>query len=93
MVPRAASGIRRVTLSVGSYVYTSEIWRESESSWTLIKVQVHDVDIADEIDFHGTSCMGVLKQAETVAREILSLKGHPLDDGARPGDPRQSPRR
>lgn len=93
MVPRAASGIRRVTLSVGSHLYTSEIWRESETNWALLKVQVRDVGIADAIDFHGNSCMEVLRQAEVVAREMISLKGSPVDEGARPGDPRQSPRR
>jgi hypothetical protein len=77
MVPRPASGIRRVTLSVGGYAYTSEVWRESETSWTLLKVHVHKIGVIGSIDFHGVSCLEVLRQGEVVALEIISLSvGH-----------------
>ncbi|OEZ02429.1 hypothetical protein BIY45_01100 [Stenotrophomonas sp. BIIR7] len=73
---QAASEIRRVTLSVGKHVYTSEIWRESEGSWALLKVQVHGVGVAEAIGFHGTSCLQVLQRAEGVAVELIARESH-----------------
>ena len=74
MVPRPTSGIRRVTLSIARHAYTSEIWRESETSWVLLKVEVHRIGVVGSIDFHGRSCLEVLQQGEAVALEIISRR-------------------
>ncbi len=83
MAPRPASGIRRVTLSVGRHVYTSEIWRETEISWVLLKVQVRRVGVVGGIEFHRTSCLEVLRRAEAVAMEIISFEVKGLNDETR----------
>ncbi len=89
MAPRPASSIRRVTLSVGRHIYTSEILRERETSWALLKVQVHRVGVVGGIEFHGSSCLEVLRRAEVVAMEIISLEVKDLDDKTRLSHPDQ----
>ena len=73
-------GLRRVTLSIGRYSYTCELVRESDTSWKLQKVQVHNVGVVGHIDFHAGSCLAALQQGEIVANEIIVSAGAKLPD-------------
>ncbi len=75
-------GLRRVTLSLGRYSYTCELVRESDTSWKLQKVEVHNVGVAGHIDFHADSCLAALQQGENVANDIIAAAG------AKPPDPK-----
>lgn len=75
-------GLRRVTLSIGRYSYTCELVRESDTSWKLQKVQVHNVGVVGHIDFHADSCLAALQHGEIVANEIIAAAG------AKPPDPK-----
>ncbi|RRU06410.1 hypothetical protein EGJ34_17165 [Stenotrophomonas sp. 278] len=77
-------GLRRVTLSIGRYSYTCELVRESDTSWRLQKVQVHNVAVVGHIDFHAGSCLAALQQGELVANEIIASAG------AKPSDPKMN---
>ena len=68
-------GLRRVTLSIGRYSYTCELVRESDTSWKLHKVQVHNVGVVGHIGFHAGSCLAALQQGELVANEIIASAG------------------
>ena len=77
MASRHPSGIKRVTLCIGRHVYTSEVCQESESSWILLRVDVHKVGVAGSIDFHGKSCIEVLRQGESLALEMIAASQSP----------------
>lgn len=68
-------GLRRVTLSIGRYAYTCELLRESETSWKLRKVEVHNVGVVGQIHFKAGSCLEALQQGEIVANEIIAAAG------------------
>jgi len=63
------------------------MWRETETSWALLKVQVHRVGVVGGIEFHGTSCLEVLRRAEAIAMEIISFEVKDLDDETRLSHP------
>ncbi|MBA2130381.1 hypothetical protein EF148_13235 [Stenotrophomonas maltophilia] len=58
---KPAKDLRRVTLSVGEHVYTSEIWRISESRWVLLAVEVHGVGERSDLGIKAPSCLKVLE--------------------------------
>ena len=62
----------RVTLSVGEHVYTSEIWRLSESRWVLLAVEVHGVGGRSDLSIKASSCLHALDAGERIASEILN---------------------
>jgi len=47
--------LERGTLSVGEHVYTSEIWRLSESRWVLLAVEVHGVGGRSDLSIKASS--------------------------------------
>lgn len=69
---KRARDLRRVTLSVGKHVYTSEIWRHSESCWVLLAVEVHGVGGRSTLGIEAPSCLQVLEAGERIASEILN---------------------
>lgn len=73
---KPAKDLRRVTLSLGERVYTSEIWRLSESRWVLLAVEVHGVGGRSGLGIKAPSCLQVLEAGERIASEILD---HPSD--------------
>ncbi len=73
---KPAKDLRRVTLSLGEHVYTSEIWRLSESRWVLLAVEVHGVGGRSGLGIKAPSRLQVLEAGERIASEILD---HPSD--------------
>jgi len=61
-----------VALSVDGYNYSAELWRSSETDWTLLSVKVGTV-VAEQINWRASSCLGALTAAEALAKQIVAI--------------------
>lgn len=60
-----------VALSVDGYSYSAELWRNSETDWTLLSVKVGTV-VAESLNWRASSCLGALTVAEALAKQIVA---------------------
>ena len=60
-----------VALSVDGYSYSAELWRSSETDWTLLSVKVGPV-VAESLNWRASSCLDALTAAEALAKQIVA---------------------
>lgn len=59
-----------VRLSVDGYSYTAELWRASDTDWTLLSVQVENFD-AETLNVRRSTCLDALLAAEKHSRSVI----------------------
>lgn len=59
-----------VRLSVDGYSYTAELWRASDTGWTLLSVQVESFDAAT-LNLKRATCLDALQAAEKYSRSVI----------------------
>lgn len=59
-----------VRLSVDGYSYTAELWRASDTDWTLLSVQVENFAL-ETLNVKQVSCFDALMAAEEHSRNVI----------------------